>query len=327
MKSIMKTLITKLTYLFFTSLIILSCNNITDGPSDHTLIKKGEGMLKVDGGNIWYKVTGDGNGTPLVLLHGGPGYSSFYLKPFEELGNTRQVIRYDQLGSGKSDVIKDSSLFTINHYVEELESLRNHLKINKWNILGHSWGTIMAYEYYRKYPDRVSSLIFGSPCLDLTAWEKSTNLLLKTLPDSLQNAVILADSLGIYDDPLYEEAINMFYGKYLFGENPVETDLDSILSTANMSIYNYMWGPSEFNITGTLKDYNVTEALNEINVPTLFTVGEFDEIIPSMVQEMAAQVKNSEIEIFKGSCHLTTWGARDQSIKVVGDFLNSVDKK
>ena len=236
----MRTLIFFRKCLMLVSLLFVSCQ-ISEKSSDSGLIKTGEDKLAVKGGNIWYKVTGDGNGSPLVLLHGGPGYSSFYLKPLEELGNTRQVIRYDQLGSGKSDVIQDTSLFTINHYVEELESLRSHLKIDTWNILGHSWGTIMAFEYYRKYPDRVSSLIFASPCLDLTAWVESTNQLLKTLPDTLQRAVILADSTGNYENSMYEEAIMMFYQKYLFGESPIETDLDSILSTANMNIYNYMW--------------------------------------------------------------------------------------
>ena len=110
-------------------------------------------------------------------------------------------------------------------------------------------------------PSRVSSLILGSPCIDIDAWEQSTNQLLQSLPDSLQKAVIQADSTAMYDDPLYEVAINTFYDKYLWGKNPIEMDLDSMVNTANISIYNYMWGPSEFSITGTLKNYN---GLNEI---------------------------------------------------------------
>jgi proline iminopeptidase len=81
-----------------------------------------------------------------VLIHGGPGFSSFYLKLFEELGNNRQVVRYDQLGSGKSDIIADTTMSTINHFVEELELLRIHLGLSKGHLLGHSWGTIIALE-------------------------------------------------------------------------------------------------------------------------------------------------------------------------------------
>jgi len=81
-------------------------------------------MLPVQGGRIWYRVSGTGHGTPVIVLHGGPGYSSYYLKPFEDLGNDRPVVRYDQLGAGKSDRITDSTLFTIGHFVRELEALR-----------------------------------------------------------------------------------------------------------------------------------------------------------------------------------------------------------
>lgn len=306
-------------------LFTFSCKQKTNNTDNELLIKQGEGNLKVEGGSIWYKVSGDGKGVPLVLLHGGPGYSSYYLKLFEQLGSDRPVIRYDQLGSGKSDIITDTSLFTIKHYVNELEKLREHLKIDNWNILGHSWGTILAFEYYTKFPKRVNSLIMASPCLDLVAWEESTNNLLKNLPDTLYKAVLKADSTGNYNNPLYEEAISMFYSIYLFGENPVKEDLDSILATANLDIYEYMWGPSEFTIIGTLEDYNVTDKLHSINVPTLFTVGEFDEIEPSIVRDMASKIVNSNFEIYKGSCHLTPWGAPEESIKVTKEFLDNLD--
>ncbi|WP_168731257.1 proline iminopeptidase-family hydrolase [Robertkochia marina] len=287
----------------------------------HEPIPTGEGKLKVEGGNIWYKVTGDGQDTPLVLLHGGPGYSSFYLKPLEELGKDRQVIRYDQLGAGKSDMVTDSSLFTVDHFVDELETLRTHLKVEKWHVLGHSWGSILALEYFKKYPDHVTSLIFGSPCLDLKLWEQSTNELLLTLPDSLLTAVHRADSTGVYDDPLYEKAINTFYDKYLWGQDPVLEELDSMVSTANPAVYTYMWGPSEFSITGTLKNYNGLKNMEETDLPVLFTVGEFDEIKPSYVQDMAAHFKNSKVKVFSNSSHLTTWDAREQNIQVVKEFL------
>ena len=119
--------------IFFLTLILTTCNVKSDQP---TLIV-GEAKLPVPGGNIWYKISGTGKNIPLVLLHGGPGYSSFYLKAFEELGNDRQVIRYDQLGAGKSDHISDTALFTIDHFVRELDSLRRFLGLKHgWGILG-----------------------------------------------------------------------------------------------------------------------------------------------------------------------------------------------
>src|SRR5438034_6147179 len=124
-------------------------------------------MLRVADGRIWYKITGTGRGTPVILLHGGPGYSSFYLKPFEALGTDRPVVRYDQLGGGKSDRISDTTLFTIAHFVRELDSLRTALGFQKVHLVGHSWGTILAVEYYREHADHVASLTLASPALDI----------------------------------------------------------------------------------------------------------------------------------------------------------------
>jgi len=113
----------------------------------------GEAMLPVRGGRIWYKLSGSGKGTPMVLLHGGPGAGSYYLKPFEDIGDDRPIIRYDQLGAGKSDRLTDTTLMNIPRFVAELDSLRRALSIDKWFVNGQSWGTVLALEYYKAHPD------------------------------------------------------------------------------------------------------------------------------------------------------------------------------
>jgi proline iminopeptidase len=291
---------------------------------DVKLVPVGEFSFAVPGGKIWYKVSGNGRGVPLVVLHGGPGMSSIYLKVFDELGNDRQIVRYDQLGSGNSDKITDKTLFTIDRFVKELELLRVHLGVEKWHVLGHSWGTVVALEYYRAYPERVSSLIFGSQCLDVKGWVQSTKKLLTTLPVQLQDAVKKAESTNNYDDPMYKEAMDQFYSLYIW-RHPVKADLDIMLATCNTDMYAYMWGPSEFTVTGTLKDYNPFSFLSQIKVPTMFTVGEFDEIDPAMVKKLADKVPGAKYVMFTGSGHITTWDARDENLKVVREFLQSVD--
>ncbi len=312
--------------IFFILILFLfvSCSSKKSSVSTIPVLKISEAHLSVPGGNIWYKVSGSGKGIPLVLLHGGPGMSSFYLKPFEQLGNERQVIRYDQLGGGKSDVITDTAMFTVDHFVKELELLRIHLGISKWHILGHSWGTLLAFEYYRAYPERVASLTLGSMCIDVPGWEKSTRHLLTTLPDSSQKAVQKAESTGNYIDPAYGNAINQFYSLYVF-RKPVKADLDSMNATFNIGMYTYMWGPSEFSVTGTLKANKSLPYLKGIRVPTLFTVGEFDEIDPEIVKDWAGKVPGAIFIVFPGSSHMTPWDAGDESIKVERAFLNSAD--
>lgn len=286
----------------------------------------GEALLAVDDGRIWYKVSGSGLATPVVLLHGGPGFSSFYLKPLEALGTDRPVVRYDQLGGGKSDPISDTTLFTIAHFVRELDSLRSHLGYPTVHLVGHSWGTILAVEYYRAHPEHVTSLTLGSAALDIPAWERNARRLVRTLSDSAQRAIREREAQGQFDAPDYQAALNEFYSLYVW-RRPVPADLDSTMGTVNVGIYNYMQGPSEFTITGTLKTYDATPVLPQIRVPTLYTVGEFDEADPSTIKRFAAQTPGAEVAILAGAAHITTWDAPEETVRVVREFLRRVDAR
>ncbi len=312
----------------FTPLALLiglaACSQAARRDCAGSAITPGEAMLPVAHGRIWYRVSGTGRGTPLILLHGGPGFSSFYLKAFEALGDDRPVVRYDQLGGGKSDRITDTTLFTIDHFVRELDSLRAHLRCQRVNLFGHSWGTILAFEYYRAHPDHVASLILGSAALDMPTWQRNARRLVGTLSDSAQRAIRVREAQGRFDAPDYQAALNEFYGKYVW-RHPVQADLDSTFATVNEAIYSYMQGPSEFTITGTLKRYDVTAQLSTIRVPTLYTVGEFDEADPLTIRHFAELTPGAQVAILAGAAHLTPWDARDENVRIVRAFLRRSD--
>ena len=156
------------------------------------------------------------------------------------------------------------------------------------------------------------------------SWANNAKQLLTTLSDSAQRAVRLAESMKKYSDQSYQNALNEFYGKYVW-RHPVETDLDSMMSTVNEAIYNYMQGPSEFTITGTLKNYDATPFLKQITVPVLYTVGEFDEANPVLIQHFASLTPGTKAIVLKGAAHMTPWDARDENVLVVRQFLHSVD--
>jgi proline iminopeptidase len=94
---------------------------------------------------------------------------------------------------------------------------------------------------------------------------------------------------------------------------------------ANMQIYNYMQGPSEFTITGTLKTYDVTPLLKCITAPTLYTVGEFDEADPSTIRRFASLTPGATVEVIPDAAHITTWDNPDAMLRVVRQFLRKVD--
>lgn len=319
---------------FATALLLvgaIGCGERRPAPPVDSLVTKaekplpsGEARLAVDGGRIWYKVSGSGSGMPAILIHGGPGFSSFYLKPLEAIGDDRTVVRYDQLGGGKSDSLSDTTRMNIPHFVAELDSLRTHLGFDKVHLVGHSWGTILALEYYRAHPTHVASLTLESAALDIPQWERHARDLVKTLSTDAQAAIRQADVDKKYDAPAYRAAIDEFYGKYVW-LHPERVDLDSTFATVNEAIYNYMQGPSEFTITGTLKHYDATPFLKQVKVPVLFTVGEFDEADPRTIAHQAEMTPGAKIAVIPGAAHMTAWDNPEANVEVVRAFLRKVD--
>src|SRR5215831_9055582 len=242
-----------------------------------------EGYIHVNGGKIWYKIVGEGNKTPLLLLHGGPAIPSYYLNPIGELSKDRPIIFYDQLGCGRSDRVTDTTLMSIDHFVEELKQVHDSLGLKDFYLYGHSWGTMLGTDFYLKYPAGIKAMILASPALSMTRWMQDADTLIKTLPDSVQNAIHVNEENKTYDAPSYQQAVQIFYEHFVARKLPWSADIDSSISQAGMNVYQYMNGPSEFTVTGQLKNYDRTNRLSEIKVPVLFIAGEYDEALPSTV--------------------------------------------
>jgi len=100
-------------------------------------LTQGEGYGPVQGGRVWYRIVGTGPRTPLLVLHGGPGVPSYYLKPLAALADERPVIFYDQLGAGHSDHPTDTTLWRIERFVEELGRVRQALGLEVFDSSGH----------------------------------------------------------------------------------------------------------------------------------------------------------------------------------------------
>lgn len=288
-------------------------------------LPRGEGYIDVEGGKIWYNVTGEGTRTPILVLHGGPGYPSYYLKPLNKLGRDRPVIRFDQLGCGRSDRISDTTLMTIDHYVEQVKEVTDHLNINDFYLYGHSWGSMLATDFYLKYPENVKGLILASPCLDAERWVKDADALINTLPDS--TASVLKNNIkGMRQDAsTLGDAVQIYLDNFVLRKKPIPADVDSSAVQTGMNVYMYMWGENEFFATGTLKDYDRTQHLQKITVPTMYVAGEFDEAQPSTVKYYHTLTPNSRFEIIANAGHLTMHDNPNADLEVLNSFLNEND--
>ncbi|MDH4043940.1 MAG: proline iminopeptidase-family hydrolase [Gemmatimonadota bacterium] len=292
-----------------------------------TGLQPGEGYIAVPGGNVWYRIVGSGNATPLLVLHGGPGAPSYYLKPFAALADERPVVFYDQLGAGHSDPITDTTLLTVERFVAELAAVREALGLDEVHILGHSWGTMLATDYLLTKPRGVRSVIFASPAISIPRWLADADTLLMTMPDSIQAAVARHEADGTFADPEYQAAVMAFYRRYVGRKLPWSADVDSTFTQLSMMVYGHMWGPSEFTATGTLQDYDRTDRLHEITIPTLFTTGRYDEARPQTVEYYQSLIPGAALAIFENSAHLTMQDEPAENVWIVREFLRTVERR
>ena len=285
-----------------------------------------EGFIEVEGGRVWYQIVGSGNATPLLLLHGGPGATSHYLKPLEKVAVDRPVIFYDQLGAGRSPAPADSSLWTVERFVKELAQVRAALRLKEVHILGHSWGSMLAMDYMLTEPEGVKSLIFASPALNISRWTADARELLKALPEETQAVIEHHEREGTTDTPEYQEAVMDYYGLYLSRSDPWSPHLLAAFEGFNTELYGYMWGPSEFTATGTLQEYNREPDLPNLDLPVLFTAGRYDEATPETVRHFQSLVPNAEIRIFENSAHVPMLDEPDAYAGAIRSFLNNAER-
>ncbi|MFC0264175.1 proline iminopeptidase-family hydrolase [Fontibacter flavus] len=280
-----------------------------------------EGYVEVNGGRIWYEVYGSGTKPPVLLLHGGPGGTSFGFEPLKELGYDGPIIFWDQLGSGRSSALTDTTLMTIENYVDQVERLREHLKLEDFVLYGHSWGTMLGMDYYLSYPDEVKAIIFSSPLFSTDSWIADADTLIATLPDSIQHIIRHHESMGTYEDPEYQEATKLYYSLYVTRKERPRVDRSHLNLVSGSNVYLYMWGPSEFTSTGTLRNYDRLEYLPTIKVPVLMMTGEYDEARPSTVRHYASMVPNAKFEVIPDAAHSTLNDNKKATLKVVREFL------
>lgn len=288
-----------------------------------------EGFVDVEGGKIWYKIIGGGDGIPLLILHGGPGSRSCSMIPgFSLLSKDRPVIFYDQLGSGNSDRPTDTTLWKTERFVNEIDSLRSHLELDNLHILGHSCGSTFLIEYMiTKKPKGVKSVIFSSPFISSPDWIADAKILLSQLSVSIQDTITKYESLKNYSHPQYLAATDTFYLRYLSRKgypNIPDKKCDNEPGFNNQ-VYNYMWGPTEFNVTGTLKNFDRTADLDKITEPILFMTGEYDEARPETMYKYQKLSNNASVEIIDNAAHMTMIDQPEKVEEAIDRFFKKVE--
>ncbi|MBI4280329.1 MAG: proline iminopeptidase-family hydrolase [Armatimonadetes bacterium] len=280
-----------------------------------------EGYVAVTGGRVWYRMVGSGNAIPLLTLHGGPGYPHDYLEPLENLAGERRVIFYDQLGCGRSDRPEDLSLWRIARFVEEMGQVRAALGLHRVHLLGHSWGTMLATDYVLTRPAGLVSLILASPALSIPRWMADADKYRRALPAEVREVLDRHEAADTMESEDYQAATMQYYMRHVCRIDPWPGPLQRTVAGAGLPVYNTMWGPSEFLVTGNLSAYDRTGRLREITLPTLVTCGRHDEATPETTARYASLIPGSELAVFDDSAHMPHLEETARFLQVVRDFL------
>ncbi|MCZ4318902.1 proline iminopeptidase-family hydrolase [Aequorivita viscosa] len=251
--------------------------------------------------NVWTKRMGNNPKMKVLLLHGGPGGTHEFFENFDGYLPNEEIeyIYYDQLDSYYSDKPNDSTLWTTEHFVEEVEQVRKALNLDKDNfyLLGQSWGGILAMEYALKYQDNLKGLIISNMMASIPEYEKYAEVLGAQLPPEVYKEIKELEANEDFTNPRYAELVqNYYYTEHILRKplNEWPEFINRAFSHLNPNIYIYMQGYSEFGVTGnaTLKGWDVSDRLKEIKTPTLMIGGKYDTMDPKYMEWMSTQVQN-----------------------------------
>ncbi|MDD3119613.1 MAG: proline iminopeptidase-family hydrolase [Victivallales bacterium] len=286
-----------------------------------------EGYVTVPGGKVWYRIAGvDQPGLPLLVLHGGPGATHDYLEPLAALADERPVIFYDQLDCGKSEKTDNPEDWTIARYLAELHQVCRTLNLRRVHLLGQSWGAVLAVEYaLGEGSDRAASLVLSGPLLNTAQWLADQNIYIDHLPPELRDIIRHTEAAEDFASPAYQDAMMAYYRRHVCRLETWPKCLNRSFSRVNPKLYQYMWGPSEFTVTGTLKRYDVTARLPELTLPVLFTCGADDEAAPETVRGYRDRVPGADIHVFAAASHEHHLEQPEEYLAVVRQFLSRAD--
>ncbi len=340
------------TIIFFIALILLiSCKNEKNGGDtpvstyfnygDSGIKSAGIKMIPIETSvgkfNVWTKRFGNNPRIKILLLHGGPATGHEYMECFESFFPKEgfEFYEYDQLGAPYSDQPNDSSLWTTERFVEEVEQVRRAIGGDSSNfyVLGNSWGGILGMEYALKYQKNIKGLIIANMVASCPEYGKyADEVLAKQMDPKVLAEIMEIEAKKDFSNPRYEELlIPNFYQQHICRLDPwpepvVRSFTNMNTTERSKQIYVMMQGPSEFGIGGRLANWDIKDRLKEIAVPTLMVGAKWDTMDPKAMEEQSKMVQHGRYLYCPNGSHLCMWD--DQQVFMTGviKFINDVDQ-
>jgi proline iminopeptidase len=278
---------------------------------------------------VWTKRVGNNPTTKVLLLNGGPGLTHEYFECFESFLPKEGIefIYYDQLTCGNSDNPKDSSLFDLARYVEEVEQVRVALHLDNTNfyLLGHSWGGILAMQYALKYQANLKGLIISNMMASCPEYGKYANdVLAKQMDAAVLDTIRMLEKKGDVQNPKYMELLMPnFYAKHILRLAEWPEPMQRSFNRVNNDLYVTMQGPSEFGIAGKLTNWDVSKELKTISVPTLVIGATHDTMNPKYMEWMSKEITGATFLLCSNGGHMCMYDDQQTYMSGLLRFLKT----
>jgi proline iminopeptidase len=276
-----------------------------------------DGFKEINGAKIYYRAIG--NGDPILIVHGGPGLDQSYLYPhIKSLAKKFRLVFYDQRLSGKSSAYADTNSISVDAFVEDIESLRQQLSLQRITILAHSFGGLFAVKYALKYPQNVKSLVLVSMVSPNSAENRDSEQILRkrfTTDDSLKRAAILkSEGFKKREASVYNELMKLSFKNQVYKK--------SYLADLNFEL------PPDFyqrslllqHLRKDISSYNFYDQLKHIHCPALLVYGNYDPLSKFVAKKIIDSLLNAELKIFKKCGHFPFLEKRKQFYNVVAGW-------
>lgn len=287
-----------------------------------------------DLGETWVQITPPEHprqgSLPVIVLHGGPGMAHDYLRNLAALADEgRTVIHYDQIGCGHSTHLPDApaELWTPQLFVDEFTNLIEHLGVERYHLVGQSWGGMLGAEIAVTQPAGLVSLSICNSPASMPLWVEGAGQLRAELPGATRKALEQHEADGTIDHPDYLAAVDAFYRRHVCRMDPYPDDFVATIRQTedDPTVYGTMNGPNEFFVVGSLRDWTIVDRLAAITVPTLVLAGEFDEATPSTWAPFVERIGDVRSTVVPDASHCSHLEQPDAFFAALRPFLAEHD--
>ncbi|MEP6547137.1 MAG: proline iminopeptidase-family hydrolase [Gammaproteobacteria bacterium] len=289
-----------------------------------TLIEHRDGYVDSGGMLIYFETIG--KGPPLMVLHGGPGSTHDYFLPFLlPLARRHQLVFIDERGSGRSQQLSDPKGYTLDAMAQDVEAVRLALNLGKIDLLGHSFGGILAQAYAIAHPAALRTLILAGTGSSAARIDTDFAQIKDSLDKNLRREIDAAELKGIIEKSgaqsqdyrrLADEAELPF--NYHVRPPPWNSAGDSV----GWDVLREMWvRHSDFHIDGNLRGFDFIPALEKLTVPTLIIYGDHDLVSRATAEQTHAALAGSQIFEVAQSGHMTFVDQPEVFMKALESFL------